>query len=212
MQILRIITIVILLASVPSCKETGVGPSESRNPPIPFAVGNRWTYVDSFYTKTGLTVNTLTVTIVSSRKDSVGVWWRFNRSFNPSIVAVEFMCSGDSIFSLQYADAMSGLVPIRSLEYVCPLGRESTCYNATFDGDVNIDKSISYSRKPFSIAAGMFASSLVVRYEIGGEVYRETVAPNVGMVDLEVINNSPISLYQWWTRRRIQLLEYHVSQ
>ena len=186
---------------------------ESGNPPIPLALGNRWTYVDSLYANSGLVVDTISVLILSSRRDNVGLWWKISQPFNPSIAAVEFMASQDSIFSLQYAESPSGgLTSIRSLEYLSPLGSGPIAYDAILDGDVVIRKSILRSTNTLSTKAGMFSTSLRVNYNIGGEEYKESVVPGVGMVDLEIVNNSTIPAYQWWTRRRIQLLEFHVLQ
>lgn len=206
------IVFLVLLQTLQSCKDSSVGPSENKLPLIPFALGNQWTYVDSLYTTSGILVDTFTVTIDSMRWENTTAWWRFTHWFNPSIYAREFTVRNDSIFSLQYADGGNKLVPIRALEYLYPIGKDTIFYHSLYDGDVNIDKAATASTKIVSIPSGAFSTSIVVIYDIGRELHHEVVVPVVGMVDLDITNNSTISINQWWTRRRILLLRYQLSQ
>jgi hypothetical protein len=212
MKKIAAIVYLVFLFAFQSCKDSSVNPSESKSPIIPFVLGNKWTYVDSLYTDSGIIVDTIVVTIDSMRYENSFTLWRFSHWFNPSIYAREFAVRNDSVFSLQYADGAHGLVPVRALEYLYPNGTDTAFYYSLYDGDVSIYKATVNSTAVIVIPANVFSQSIIVVYEVARELHREIVVPGIGMVDLDISNRSSISINKWWTRRRILLLHYELSQ
>ena len=210
-QIEKIVYLIFLL-TLPSCKDSIINPIDNvKASIIPFAIGNKWTYVDSLYTDSGIIVDTFVTEISYMRKENSLTWWEFSHWFNPSIYAREFTVTNDSIFSLQYNEGPHGIVSIKSLEYLYPINADTTFYRSLYDGDVVINKATLYS-STIVTPAYVFSESILIFYEVAEEFFREIVVPGIGMVDLTIENHSTISIYRWWTRRRILLLNYNLTK
>ena len=207
------------------CNENSVDPPEelppivpiTSNNIIPLAIGNQWTYVDSLFYEDTVLVETYTVRIQSKRHiedeeyiDRNLVWWKFNGRFNPSITAVEFASKGDTLYSLQESPGGTPpnfeLVSISPIEYIIPEGIDTISFDATYAGDGAYVKKIIKLNGPISFANETRTGYLYLSYD-AFFYHTELFVPEVGMVFLEIVNDTIIS-GQDWINRKIILTDF----
>ena len=196
-----------VVSAVPGCNES-ITTKQIENPGqfFRFAVGNRWTYVDSVISEGGISVDTFTVAVESVRTEGGTNWWTLRNRFNPSIAASEFMIKNDSVYSLQYTESSHGLAPIVSLEYIRPQPSDTSIYTSLFDGDVTLIKSATLLHHPYSVPAGTFSGCASYKYQIYPEHYHEILAPGVGILSCEILVEPSFDGAGW--RRAMKLLDY----
>ncbi len=180
----------ILAGSLVGCvNETQQSGSDSQI--IPFALWNRWVYIDSLSTASQTAVDTITVTVISVRKDATGLWWKLENRFNPSIAANEFMLRNDSVFSLQRSESPAGTVPVVSLEYARPPLTDTLRYNSLFGGDVVIEKTLTAMiSRNIQVPAATFSTYATVAYQVFPDHYREFLVRGAGVVRIEIRSDS----------------------
>jgi hypothetical protein len=212
-DVIRWMISLLLICVAISCQQespTAVVPTPSLGL-FPFALGNKWKYVDSVFTASETFVDSFVVSVESTRSESGTTWCKLSHPFNPSIAATEFTIRNDSLFSLQYSESPHGIVTLSSLEYIPPLNTDTAHYQSHFDADVVITKSVARTHDSIFVPAGTFAGCAVYWYDIYPEHYREVLKPTVGILTCDIRADST-HLYGSARRRHIQLISYEVTK
>jgi hypothetical protein len=197
-----------------SCKDRGATdpfegpPPDLRSAILPLQIGNSWVYLDSLITPSETSIVTYTVSVHSARMEAGRYWWRLYNRFNPSIDAREFMAGGDSIYSLQYREAPTGLVGVVSLEYVLPGPADTLSFQSLYSGDAIIRKRATRVAQEVHVPAGSFLGGVLYTYDINPEHYREVVVPGVGVLSCEIRADSSAFGPPW--QRSIRLTAYEL--
>ena len=194
------------------CKDnSGIDTPVAAGDLLPYAPGNSWTYIDSTFSQSGISVDTLTVSVISNREFNGFIAWRLDAAYNPSITSKEFYLSGDSVFSVQQTDHGTGIVYVPSLEYIRPRGVDSTQFSSLIGGDVMLRKNVSLFPTVFAGPTGSFSSFLKYWYTIYPLKYTEILAPSIGVYSVKMTNIATDSLNRSVPSRSLTLLHYTLN-
>jgi hypothetical protein len=195
-----------LLLVAGGCKDTGTSittpaePTEFRQALIPLAVGNQWTYVDSLFTGSTVSVDTYTVLVSSFRFESGKVWWQLQeRRPSSTINLVEIAARNDSIFSLQY----NFQFPVSSLDYIPPPATDTLRFYSLLGGDVVLQKSV-WLNGVYAVPAGSFDSCAVFFSLATPGGFVEVLKAKIGIVQKE------IHYERSW--RKVSLIHYELKR
>lgn len=136
------------------CPEATCGPYESRDAFFPLAVGNSWTFSDSVWTDSGVTVQGFTRSVHAYQADSSGeTWWHF--MLPPAPYFGPFMQRNDTVF--QEISTSSGRF-VNVLRYVPPLdpAADSVVFTSPIDDDVPTETVMRPLAGRYSTPAGEF--------------------------------------------------------
>lgn len=173
-----------LLLALNGCKDDSTSvlsppePTEFRNSLIPFAVGNRWTYIDSLFTDSPVAVETYSMSVVGFRRENGLVWWQLSDSRIPSTV-IEYAVRNDSILNLQY----NFQNPVESLEYIPAHAADTVQFLSMIGGDVMVSKYVYALNPGVIVPAGTFSGCIAVEMRGG---YQEILKPRLGLIQREV--------------------------
>ena len=178
---------------------------------FPYALGNSWTYIDSTFSQSSVSVDTITVSVISSRGFNGFTAWTLDRAYNPSMTSREFYVSGDSVYSIQQTETATGIIDYPSLEYIRPLGPDSTQFSSLIGGDVLLHKSVSLYPTVYAGSTGSFSSFLKYWYTIYPLKFTEILAPSIGVYSVKTTNIATDSLNQLVPSRSLTLLRYALN-
>jgi hypothetical protein len=177
-----------LLLVAGGCKDSGTSittppePTEFRQALIPLAVGNQWTYVDSLFTGSTVSVDSYTVIVSSFRFEGGKVWWQLQeRRSSSTINLVEITARHDSIFSLQY----NFQFPVSSLDYIPPSPTDTLHFYSLVGGDVIVTKTV-WLNGTYSVPAGVFDSCAVFFSLVTPGGFKEILKPRIGIIQREI--------------------------
>ena len=175
---------------------------------FPYAQGNSWTYIDSTFSQTGVSVDTFTVTVISSRAFNGATVWTLDGAYNPSMTSKEFFLSGDSVYSIQQTESGTGITLYPSLEYIRPYGSDSAEFTSLIGGDVILHKKVSLYPVVYAGPTGSFSSFLKYWYTVYPLKFTEILAPSIGMYSVSMTNIATDSLNRSVPSRSLTLLRY----
>ena len=201
-----------LMFAVFGCKDnSGIDTPALAGDLFPYARGNSWTYIDSTFSQSGVSVDTLTISVISSREFNGFIAWTLNGAYNPSMTSREFYLSGDSVYSIQQTENATGIIDYPSLEYIRPLGTDSTEFTSLIGGDVLLYKKVSLYPTFYAGPTGSFSSFLKYWYTIYPLKFTEILAPSIGIYSVKMTNIATDSLNRSVPSRSLTLLYFTLN-
>ena len=157
----------------------GPEPTDLRHAFYPMAVGNTWTYADTSQTVGGPVYSVSTLRITGWRRDTLGVWWKFESAKQGTNSSYELMERNDSVFTLQYGFTVDHH-PFAALEYLYPHGADTTFYTAYIGGDALITKAAVIDLVSYRTPSGNYKG--VVQISSHQTNLVETFSRGIGVV------------------------------
>ncbi len=176
--------LVFLVLAFAGCKDEATSPDsrpepvEFRNALLPFALGNQWTYVDSLFTESSVSVETYSVAVIDFRIEGDNVWWQIQDSRTPGST-IEYAVRNDSVLNLQY----NFQHPVESLEYIPAPAADTVYFSSLVGGDVMVSKYACQASFPVTVPAGTFTGCASTGIQGG---YLEILKPQLGIIQKEV--------------------------
>jgi hypothetical protein len=163
---------------------------------LPLAVGNRWEFVDSLVTDTGVAVQGRALPVQSFRTDSLGTWWSFMLAFEP--FGGEWMQRNDTLFG--FTTTRDGIV--LALRYIPPKGEDTVYFPTPVDDDVPTMSSVVAIPGKYATAVGQFSNCALyrVRNVNSYSLVQTVLCPGIGPVAQD--------LYVGNTHRKLRLTSY----
>lgn len=186
------------------CPESECGPFEFRDAFFPMAVGNTWTFVDSLFTDSGVTVQGYTRSISSRQTDSSGTtWWHF--LLPPQPFFGPFMQRNDTVF--QIIMTRSG-AELSALRFIPPPRPDTTFFTTPIDDDVPTQTSVVPIPGSYSTSAGEFQDC--ASYHLAGtsdyEAVHTLICAGVGPVSHDLYDSGSPGIPA--SHRKLRLVSY----
>lgn len=179
----------------------------------PSTVGTYWVYADTTFDVVNsqvLSATTDSIAIIGIHRDTLGDWLVLNHAV--SWVSDTFLVRGDTLFSreLGYLDGVGPAPVFTSAQYV-PARDTAFVFNVLHQ-DILEQRTVVKVDSSLVCQAGTF-SGCILYYEAGATeiVYRDVLAPNVGLVYLS-LEVKPMGRPDIDQLHRSWLVKYHIAQ